>query len=44
MGSAVAGFGISIIWGMGALMLGKRFEVLRAQQEAAQQASSSAQV
>jgi len=30
MGSAAAGFGISIIWGMGALMLGKRFEALRA--------------
>jgi ATP:ADP antiporter, AAA family len=35
MGSAVAGFGISIIWGMGALLLGKRFEALRAQQSAA---------
>jgi AAA family ATP:ADP antiporter len=44
MGSAVAGFGISIIWGMGALMLGKRFEALRAQQAAARQASPSAQV
>jgi ATP:ADP antiporter, AAA family len=35
MGSAAAGFGISIIWGMGALLLGKRFEELRAQQAAA---------
>jgi AAA family ATP:ADP antiporter len=32
VGSAAAGFGISIIWGVGALLLGKRFEVLRAQQ------------
>jgi hypothetical protein len=32
MGSAAAGFGISIIWGVGALMLGRRFEVLRATQ------------
>ena len=35
VGSAAAGFGISIIWGIGALMLGKRFEALRAQQSAA---------
>jgi AAA family ATP:ADP antiporter len=34
VGSAAAGFGISIIWGIGALMLGRRFEVLRAQQAA----------
>jgi ATP:ADP antiporter, AAA family len=33
MGSTAAGFGISVIWGMGALMLGKRFEVLRARQQ-----------
>ena len=32
VGSAAAGFGISIIWGIGAVMLGRRFEVLRAQQ------------
>ena len=32
MGSAAAGFGISIIWGVGALLLGRRFEVLRATQ------------
>jgi ATP:ADP antiporter, AAA family len=35
MGSALTGVGISIIWGMGALLLGKRFEALRAQQSAA---------
>src|SRR5580692_12509793 len=35
VGSAVTGIGISIIWGMGALLLGKRFEALRAQQAAA---------
>jgi ATP:ADP antiporter, AAA family len=35
MGSALTGIGISIIWGMGALLLGKRFEALRAQQSAA---------
>jgi AAA family ATP:ADP antiporter len=34
MGSSAAGFAISVIWGMGALMLGKRFEVLRARQQA----------
>jgi AAA family ATP:ADP antiporter len=39
VGSAVAGFGISIIWGIGALMLGKRFEALRAQQTAAAMAA-----
>ena len=36
MGSAAAGFGISIIWGVGALLLGRRYETLRARQEAAQ--------
>jgi AAA family ATP:ADP antiporter len=40
VGSAVAGIGISIIWGMGALLLGKRYEALRA----AQQAPGPAQV
>jgi ATP:ADP antiporter, AAA family len=35
MGSALTGVGISIIWGMGALLLGKRFEALRAEQSAA---------
>lgn len=35
MGSAAAGFGISIIWGVGALLLGKRFEILRAGQSVA---------
>ena len=44
MGSAAAGFGISAIWGMGALMLGRRYEALRAQQEAAGQAAPPAQV
>ncbi len=34
MGSAAAGFGISLIWGVGALVLGKRFEELRALQSA----------
>jgi AAA family ATP:ADP antiporter len=38
MGSAAAGFGISIIWGVGALLLGKRYEILRAEQEAARHA------
>jgi AAA family ATP:ADP antiporter len=44
VGSAAAGFGISIIWGVGAVLLGRRFEVLRAQQAAAQQAARPAQV
>ncbi|HEY6456583.1 MAG TPA: MFS transporter [Steroidobacteraceae bacterium] len=43
-GSAVAGFGISIIWGVGAVLLGRRFEVLRAQQAVAHQAAPPAQV
>jgi AAA family ATP:ADP antiporter len=34
IGSAAAGIGISLIWGMAALLLGKRFEVLRAEQAA----------
>ncbi len=38
MGSAAAGFGVSIIWGLGALLLGRRYEILRAEQEAAQRA------
>ena len=38
-GSAVVGMGMSLIWGMGALMLGKRYEVLRAEQEVGLQAS-----
>ena len=33
LGSAVAGFGISIVWGAGALLLGSRYERLRAQQQ-----------
>ena len=44
VGSAAAGFGISIIWGVGAVLLGRRFEVLRAQQTATQQAARPAQV
>ena len=47
IGSAAAGFGISIIWGVGALLLGRRYEILRAKQEAAQgaeQLSQAAQV
>jgi ATP:ADP antiporter, AAA family len=44
VGSAVAGLGISLIWGMGALMLGKRYEVLRARQQAAQELPETAQV
>jgi ATP:ADP antiporter, AAA family len=36
VGSAMAGLGISVIWGMGALMLGKRYEVLKARQATAQ--------
>jgi AAA family ATP:ADP antiporter len=44
VGSAAAGFGISIIWGVGAVLLGRRFEVLRAQQAAAQQTVPPAQV
>ena len=40
MGSAAAGFGISIIWGAGALLLGRRYEILRARQEAMQRAES----
>ena len=38
VGSAAVGMGMSLIWGVGALMLGKRYEVLRTEQEAAQQA------
>jgi ATP:ADP antiporter, AAA family len=34
IGSAAAGFGTSIIWGMGALLLGRRYEILRAKQAA----------
>jgi AAA family ATP:ADP antiporter len=44
VGSAAAGFGISIIWGVGAVLLGRRFEVLRAEQAAAQQVPGAAQV
>ena len=36
IGSAVAGLGLSVIWGMSALLLGKRYEILKAKQEAAQ--------
>jgi ATP:ADP antiporter, AAA family len=39
MGSAAAGFGISVLWGVGALLLGRRFEVLRGRQQAALEAS-----
>jgi ATP:ADP antiporter, AAA family len=39
IGSAAAGFGVSIIWGVGALLLGRRYEILRAKQEAAQGAA-----
>ena len=42
VGSAAAGFGISIIWGVSAVVLGRRFEALRAEQAAAQQASRPA--
>jgi AAA family ATP:ADP antiporter len=44
VGSAAAGFGISIIWGVGAVLLGRRFEVLRAEQGAAPRATGPAQV
>jgi AAA family ATP:ADP antiporter len=44
MGSAAAGFAISVIWGMGAVLLGRRFEVLRARQHDALQASRAAQL
>ncbi len=44
MGSAAAGFAISVIWGMGALRLGRRFEVLRARQQEALQTSRAAQL
>jgi AAA family ATP:ADP antiporter len=43
IGSAAAGIGISLIWGMAALLLGKRYEVLRAA-EAGQQPIPPAQV
>jgi ATP:ADP antiporter, AAA family len=43
IGSAAAGFGISIIWGVGALLLGRRYEILRAKQEAAQGAEQLSQ-
>jgi ATP:ADP antiporter, AAA family len=43
IGSAAAGFGISIIWGVGAVLLGQRYEILRAKQEAAQRAEQLAQ-
>lgn len=36
-GSAIAGLGMSVVWGVGALMLGRRYEILKAKQEAAQQ-------
>jgi AAA family ATP:ADP antiporter len=44
VGSAMAGLGISVIWGMGALMLGKRYEVLKARQAGSQELSRTAQV
>jgi AAA family ATP:ADP antiporter len=44
VGSAAAGIGISIIWGVGAVLLGRRFEVLRAEQAAIPQATLPAQV
>ena len=43
IGSAAAGFGVSIIWGVGALLLGRRYEILRAKQEAAQGAEQLSQ-
>jgi ATP:ADP antiporter, AAA family len=43
IGSAAAGFGISIIWGVGALLLGRRYEILRAKQQAAQDAEPLSQ-
>ena len=43
IGSAAAGVGVSLVWGLAALMLGRRFEVLRARQEA-QEGSRPAQV
>jgi AAA family ATP:ADP antiporter len=42
IGSAAAGFSISIIWGVGALMLGRRYEILRARQETANRAQAAA--
>jgi AAA family ATP:ADP antiporter len=44
MGSAAAGFGISVLWGMGALVLGRRFEERRALQQAASGPVRTAQV
>ena len=44
IGSAAAGFGISLIWGMGALLLGRRYEVLRAEAGSAQAGPRPAQV
>ncbi|HEV2703189.1 MAG TPA: MFS transporter [Steroidobacteraceae bacterium] len=44
IGSAVAGFGISVIWGVGALALGRRFEERRARQQADLGAARAAQV
>ena len=35
-GSAVAGFGLSALWGVAAILLGRRYEGLRAQQSQAQ--------
>jgi AAA family ATP:ADP antiporter len=43
-GSAMAGLGISVIWGMGALMLGKRYEVLKARQAGVPEIPTAAQV
>ncbi|MGC1460419.1 MAG: MFS transporter [Steroidobacteraceae bacterium] len=44
MGSVVAGFALSILWGAGALVLGRRFEERRAEQEALAEAPHRAQV
>jgi AAA family ATP:ADP antiporter len=44
IGSAAAGIGISLIWGMAALLLGKRYEVLRSEQAATRAPGQPAQV
>lgn len=44
MGSVAAGFGLSVLWGVGALVLGRRFEEQRILQQAELQASRTAQV
>ncbi len=44
IGSAAAGIGISLIWGMAALLLGRRYELLRAEQEPTRAPGQPAQV